>query len=564
MLSFWHIAKVEGEYEHCFVEISTDGGATFDQLPESTYGGAGLYDMGSGSLAEGPAFDEDSYTEWGTSTELPDNSWWRKEYFDLTDYNTESNVVIRFRVVTDTYVNRAGWYIDDITIEALGAPAFYVNPLSITEDATTVMPASVDLTMGNSGSFPTGYSANVVYDEVDLYTEDFNSGLPGDWTVVNNGNNAVTWVDTTSSYNGYDFDGTRFMVADGYQGYAPQSNTMDDELISPVIDASAYIGGGLLLEFDQAFNANWDAGDTAWVYVYDGAQWVEIYKSGADDGELSWSENGIHKAYNVSAYANANFQIKFHYTEDDLGRGQYFAIDNIRLRASLSALGWLTIDGAEISGGVTLPDSDVFPSIIDVDMDATGLATGVYTADIEVTSSDPLNPSVTVPVTMNVVAGNTISGNITYDNVAMTALEGCTVELRDASDAVVGTVSTDAAGYYEFTGILDGNYTLVTSLGTTWTYVTDVADVNEVINHILGSPLTGVNFLAADVNADVTVDVTDLNEMINNILGTATGYPAATDWVFEVQNVTVSGSNVSQSFNGLQISDVDGSWSPTK
>ncbi len=392
MLSFWQIAKTDGNSDHCYVEISTDGGMTYDQLPESTYAGAGWYrEEGLYSPYDGPCFDEDSYADWGTNYETPDNSWWKKEYFDLTDYNTFDNVVIRFRLWSNGWTDKAGWWIDDIAVEALDSPTFYADPLSISETATPMMPAMADLTMGNSGGLPTTYTATVVYNESDLYTENFDTGIPVDWTVINNGNNSVTWADTTGKYGSNNFDGTRHVWCDGYQDYGPGSTLMDDELISPVIDASAYVGGGLLLEFDQAFDAGWNANDTAWVYVYDGTQWIEIYKSGSDDGLLDgYSQYGVHKSYNVSQYANANFQIKFRYTEESIdNRGNYFAIDNIRIRASLSALGWLTIDGSEYTDGVSMPDVDMLPSIVDVNMDGTGLAPGVYTADIEVTSADP-------------------------------------------------------------------------------------------------------------------------------------------------------------------------------
>ncbi|MCD4744742.1 MAG: hypothetical protein K8R58_00405, partial [Bacteroidales bacterium] len=46
------------------------------------------------------------------------------------------------------------------------------------------------------------------------------------------------------------------------------------------------------------------------------------------------------------------------------------------------------------------PDSS---QIIEVTFDATGLATGIYTADINITSNDPDEPLVIVPVTLNVV-----------------------------------------------------------------------------------------------------------------------------------------------------------------
>jgi hypothetical protein len=209
MLTFWHIAKTDGNYDHCYVEISTDGGNTYDQLPEPTYLGTGNYrEAGLYNNPEGPCFDEDSYSDWGTSNTTPENTWWKKEYFDLTDYNSYAEVVIRFRLVSNGYTNRAGWWIDDIAVESLGAPAFYADPLTITEDVYQPIPVSVDLTMGNSGGIPTTYTATVVYDEVDLLSEDFNSGMPVGWTVINNGNNAVTWTDTTDR-SGYKVPGLR-------------------------------------------------------------------------------------------------------------------------------------------------------------------------------------------------------------------------------------------------------------------------------------------------------------------------------------------------------------------
>ncbi len=402
MLTFWHIPKTDGKYDHCYVEISTDGGEIYTQLPESTYFGTGDYYVSTSNGAVGPAFDENSYPEYGTQNTQPDNSWWRKEYFDLTDYNMETNVVFRFRLHMG-YNTWPGWWIDDVAIEALGTPAFNVDPITITEDVIVGMPVSVDMTLGNTGNFPASYTANVVYDEVDLLTEDFDTGIPVDWTVVNNGNTTNTWIDTLYSYT---FDGTPFVWADSYQNYGDVTNTFDEELITPVIDASSYVGGVLQLEFDQAFDHYSNAEDTARVYVYNGTDWIEIYKAWNDDGLLSYNKNGVHKVYDVSQYANANFQVKFRYEEQStIKRGKYFAIDNFRLRASMFPLGWLTVDGAETTSGVSLPDADGIVSLVDVNMDALGLAPGTYTADIEVTSTDAGNPSTTIPVTMNVIAG---------------------------------------------------------------------------------------------------------------------------------------------------------------
>ncbi len=116
VLEFWHIAKTEGGYDDAIVEISTDGGVTYSVLPNSTYRGSGVY---SGY------FDEESYSDWGTSsTTVLDNTMWKKEIFDLSGYNV-ANVRVRFKLVTDVSIHREGWYIDDIAVYEPTCPMPY-------------------------------------------------------------------------------------------------------------------------------------------------------------------------------------------------------------------------------------------------------------------------------------------------------------------------------------------------------------------------------------------------------------------------------------------------------
>jgi hypothetical protein len=562
MLTFWHIPKTDGKYDHCYVEISTDGGETYTQLPESTYFGNGDYYVSTSNGAVGPAFDENSYPEYGTSNTQPDNSWWRKEYFDLTDYNMETNVVFRFRLHMG-YNSWPGWWIDDVSIEALGSPAFIIDPLSITEDATATMPViNVDMTMGNTGSFPASYTATVVYAESDLLSANFNSGMPVDWTVVNNGTNNVTWTDTASIYN-KTIDGTPMAWCDGIQSNAqPVTDIMDEELISPAVDVSTYASGTLQLEYDQVFDADYQPGDTAKVYVYNGSDWVMIYEAWSDDGSIY--SGGVHKIWDVTAYANANFQVKFRYIEGSITRrGRYWAIDNVRLRASMSALDWLTIDGSEVTSGVALPDADGVPSLVNVTMDATGLSIGTYTTNIEVTSTDAGNPSTTVPVTFNVVAGSTISGDITYatGNLSNLPLDSCTVELYNASDEMLFTATTDIDGHYEFVGILDGDYTMETSCSKTWGGLTNL-DIIKLKRWLLNAwTFTPLQLLAGDVTETGVPTNLDLIMLKRKILGGDIPAWSAPDYVFEVQSVNVSGG-VENNYKGLCSGDVDGSFTP--
>jgi hypothetical protein len=397
MLSFWHIALAGGNSDHCYVEISTDGGASFDQLPESTYYGAGYYrEEGLYEDPEGPCFDVLSYDVWQFGA-TPDNSWWRHEYFNLSDYSPYSEVQIRFRLVSDNWSEDGYWFIDDLAIESMGAPEFSVDPMEIETIVSLADPmASSEMTMENNGTFPVIYTAQVAYDEVALIDENFDSGIPETWTIVKNGTSQYTWADTANVY-GRSLDGTRFAWCDGLQGYAPVTNTINDDLISPEADAAAYAEGVLLLEFDQVFDADFNPGDTARVYVYDGMDWVIIYESWTDDGSIYGPI--AKKSYDVTEYANANFKVRFNYIEGPEKRGRFFAIDNVRLRASMSALNWLTLGGETMVEGVIIPSEMM---TITADMDATGLALGTYSADIEITSNDPANAVLSVPVTMMV------------------------------------------------------------------------------------------------------------------------------------------------------------------
>ncbi len=111
--TFWHIAKTEGGYDKCYVEISTDGGSSYSALPASCYSGEA-----SGYAANG-YFDENSYTQWAAAT--PDNSWWKKETFSLDNYKV-NNVRIRFRLTSDGSIQHDGWYIDEIMVESPTCP----------------------------------------------------------------------------------------------------------------------------------------------------------------------------------------------------------------------------------------------------------------------------------------------------------------------------------------------------------------------------------------------------------------------------------------------------------
>ncbi|MGJ8683928.1 MAG: choice-of-anchor J domain-containing protein [Nonlabens sp.] len=110
-LRFWQIAKTEGTWDKCYIQISTDGGATYINLPAAAYSGS------STNYGTAGYFHEDSYAVWGTAYDTPDNAtWWQEEVFSLDAYKV-ANVRIRFFLDSDGSANREGWFIDDITVD---------------------------------------------------------------------------------------------------------------------------------------------------------------------------------------------------------------------------------------------------------------------------------------------------------------------------------------------------------------------------------------------------------------------------------------------------------------
>ena len=129
-LYFDQIAKTEGGYDYCYVEVSTDGAAWT-------------------TLA---TFDEDSYPEWGTSDVTPDNTWWKNEFLDLSSY-ISATTYVRFRLTSDTSVTRYGWLLDNVYIAE--APSC-LEPSGMT--ATNVTDTSADLTWSASASGETAWN----------------------------------------------------------------------------------------------------------------------------------------------------------------------------------------------------------------------------------------------------------------------------------------------------------------------------------------------------------------------------------------------------------------------
>lgn len=168
-----------------------------------------------------------------------------------------------------------------------------------------------------------------------------------------------------------------------------------------------------------------------------------------------------------------------------------------------------------------------------------------------------------------------LSGVVKYNNQYNVALNGVHIELKQGgsviqdattSTQIVGGIPTP--GYYSFTNLVPGTYTLnVTPYGGTWGGV-NATDALVIEQHDAGLlTLLNLYLTAGDVNADTYVNSIDALWVKMRTVGMVNYFDAG-NWVF---GTTTSGSlpainlTTTQTFNfvGLCTGDVNGSFIPS-
>jgi len=158
------------------------------------------------------------------------------------------------------------------------------------------------------------------------------------------------------------------------------------------------------------------------------------------------------------------------------------------------------------------------------------------------------------------VAPGSISGLVSYDNSASTAMTNTTVSLRSGS-TVVATTNTGNTGSYTFNNVANGSYSLSFATAKPWVGVnaTDALRVAQFAAQ--QTVLAGIRLLAADVNNSSTVNNTDALQISQRTSQQRSTFTAG-DWRFENPTVTVSNNQVTQNIKALCSGDANGSGTP--
>jgi immune inhibitor A len=105
-LQFWTWYDIEEDWDFAYVEVSTDGGQTWDILP-------GQYTTSENK--SGNSFGQ----AWTGISGGGDTPQWVQEEVDLSAYAGQA-IDVRFEYITDDAVNHVGLLLDDIAVPAIG------------------------------------------------------------------------------------------------------------------------------------------------------------------------------------------------------------------------------------------------------------------------------------------------------------------------------------------------------------------------------------------------------------------------------------------------------------
>ncbi|MCT8340831.1 HYR domain-containing protein [Flavobacteriaceae bacterium TK19130] len=322
--------------------------------------------------------------------------------------------------------------------------------------------------------------------------EDFDAGLPGDWsTVINSG--TCDWQNGTDLPIGDDFATPGMFFDDDDCGSGADPSNVS--LLSAVYDLTGSASASM--SFDAAFQEI-AGGETFTVEVWDGSAWQQV---AFFDTDLDPDIQNV--SVDVLAFANADFQVRWTYDDGGGTWGWHAGVDNFQL------------------------EYDVPASPLDLELDAMGMAT--ISADDLILSADEACGYVVT------VGGPATGGTQTTESLETTyaggnGLDGAMFDVNVLNDVTFQTfnvnldtgITVDMEVYYKM-----GTWQGFEEDPSAWTLIetTNVTSAGDG----LPTPL-GLNMdLAIAAGETVAFYVTSTSGGVNYTNGTTTGAVFASD-----------------------------------
>ncbi len=264
------------------------------------------------------------------------------------------------------------------------------NPLSFSQDLLPDTSASQYLTIGNTGNAVLNYTLAKPAASQTVLNETFNtSSIPSGWT-QENVTGTANWTYRAGSPAGTPsnaYDGS--YNASLYRGNNPSYTT---RLVSPVMNLSAFSAATLTFYHTQAAYSN--RHDQLNVYY-------RTTSGGALNPLATYTTTIANWTLETLTLPNlsSSYYIVF---EGVTNRGGGICVDLIQVQAQgVSNVGWYSINSGNSSSG-SVNGGGLDQDNVTIGFNSAGLSVGTYTSTMYLTSNSSTNPSLEIPVTLNV------------------------------------------------------------------------------------------------------------------------------------------------------------------
>ena len=293
---------------------------------------------------------------------------------------------------------------DDIDLTASNPADISVNPTQFDETLEPDETSSDNLNIGNTGGATLNYDAEIIETTRSPLLRDMIKGnfdyLDKDPSSKKPLGNIYEYTSRAycSASGGCDEYISQVVVGDinnssGCDGYADYTTISTDMTIGTgyaitVTNGNTWTGDECDVYVD--WNQDEDFADTGEYFLL--ANGPDVF-----DGTITPPEGAL------TGETRMRIRIRYYGTQDPCGDFTYGEVEDYAVNVQTDGPEWVTLDGgSSVSGSITAGAGD---DVIVVGFDATGLAEGVYTADIEITNNDPDESTITVPVTLTVDSG---------------------------------------------------------------------------------------------------------------------------------------------------------------
>ncbi len=335
-------------------------------------------------------------------------------------------------------------WVDDIIFPASIAytpPSITYYPSSFTQQLNPNQTATQNLTIGNTGTGTLNFTVLRPTGSTSVLDESFENGgsIPSGWT-QEYVSGSVAWAFTTGGYNGHPasaYDGT--YNARFYYGSTSSRTT---KLITPSLNLSG--ADSATLTFWHTQEAWYGDQDQLKVYYRTSATGNWNLITSYTNSIANWTQETI-SLPNLSSTYYIAFEGISHY-------GYGVCLDKVVVTKTATAPipTWLTVSGgSSYSGSIAYNEP---AQIIPIGFNSTGLSLGTYNTNLTISSNDPVNSSINIPVTLNVtsISNPVIVVNpltINFGTVAVNSSVQEQFSIQNTGTALLSGEITTPAGY---------------------------------------------------------------------------------------------------------------------